>query len=684
MKFGETPFPKSPYIKGKKYLDDLCPIALYGIPAYADSRRDKRVIGTVAWENFWKEELYKIYNGVRAGGHDIPGRFYYYMNYCHMSTINGVIRPDMIDLHLELAYMLEYCIENGINFLGPKARRRGISEATHSMVVDYGHRFSILRKNVISPGFKAGVAAGKKVYVEDFLAKFRFNSSMMPPELAIKYLTDNDDEIIAGYSIKNEQTGTFEDRGTFNTIYARTMHTNPNMFKGLYLNVVVSEEIGEHEDWFEFFSATKDALMSGSVQKGIMIAYGTGGNMNKGSKDFKRISEEAEYHNFLEFVMDAKRMYYYGGAAQSHQELPPESSLFLNYKPYQLIGVEDRKLAEENILKKRAELLKSGNMKKYNEELQNNPLNKAEIFRKSVVNNFNTEKMNRQIAEMDSLELKKYSRYKLDWVRDEHGLIKAPFQVSCRPCEPQEPDDTCVYIIDSEHPRANHKFLYVAGIDSYNIHQSKTSKSLGAMVVLIRNNTIEGALKKAPVAMIRTRPPRKEKFYEMCLQLAVYYDLVGNVQGDVRSAEICQYWKDFGGGHFLAKRPARFEAEDSTVSTDFWFSINRRTKPEMVGVLQTWVEDYINQCWFPTLIDELQNYDEVEIESDNDAADALGIALIQDISCELRPMDMSAKLEDDRFKLQDYEYDSHGNLLPIGNGSGYHDIDEDHDGFGRV
>lgn len=104
----------------------------------------------------------------------------------------------------------------------------------------------------------------------------------------------------------------------------------------------------------------------------------------------------------------------------------------------------------------------------------------------------------------------------------------------------------------------------------------------------------------------------------------------------------------------------------------------------MVGVLQTWVEDYINQCWFPTLIDELQNYDEVEIESDNDAADALGIALIQDISCELRPMDMSAKLEDDRFKLQDYEYDSHGNLLPIGNGSGYHDVDEDHDGFGRV
>jgi hypothetical protein len=95
---------KSPYIKGKNFMDKLCPIIKYGIPKYADSVRDPKVVGTPAWTEFWEEELYKIINGISAGGLFIPGRFYYYMNYKRMSTIKGVISPDMGDFHFELCY----------------------------------------------------------------------------------------------------------------------------------------------------------------------------------------------------------------------------------------------------------------------------------------------------------------------------------------------------------------------------------------------------------------------------------------------------------------------------------------------------------------------------------------------------------------------------------------------------
>jgi hypothetical protein len=674
MKFYDVPIPKSPYYKGKKFMDDLCSVAINGIPAYADSRRDPRVIGTVAWENFWKEELWKIYNGVDAGGHHIPGRYYYYLNYNYMSTAKGVITPDMCDLHLELAYVLDYCIENGHNLLLPKARRRGISEALHKMAVDYGWRFSIFKPGVISAGFHAGVAAGDKKYTDGFLAKWRYGASILPPELGVKaQLSDNDDEIIAGYHIKNEN-GYFEKQGTFNTIWARTAGAKSNIYKGEYLNVCISEEIGEHENWFDFYSDTKDCFKVGEEQVGIMIALGTGGKVDKGSKDFKRISEKAEEYNFIEFLITGRRFYYFGASTHPNSlpgnpttALPPDSQLYDKYKPYQLIGVEDQQLAEKRILLRRKELEKAGDREEYLKELQNNPLNKQEIFRKTNLNDFNSEKMQAQSDAIDLLAMPKYSRYILEWERDEKGMTKIPFKVKLKVATISDPDTSVVYILDAMvglfGDLDRYQSLFVAGIDSYNLDTSTTSKSLGAMVVLLRANkfitTIEG---KSPVALIRTRPPRKEKFYEMCLQLTVLFGkhLIGNVLGDIRSAEICQWWKDWGGEKYLAKRPAKFEAEDTTQTTDYWFSLNRRSRPEMIGVMQTYIEDHIHNCWFKKIIEECQDFDVAATESDNDAADALGIALIQDISCELKPKDNTDNKQDDRFTMPQFEYNASG------------------------
>lgn len=635
-------------------MNMLCYVAIHGIPKEADSRRDKKVIGTVQHQQFWLQEIDKILNGLWIGDRFIPGRFYYYMNYKYMSTIRGVITPDMVDLHLEIAYYIEYCKLNGLNLLCPKGRRKGVSEAFHTMVLDYGWRFE--------DAYKGGVAAGKQVYVDDFLGKWRFADSSLPPELSIKKITDNDKEIIAGYQIKDEYN-TFVEKGSFNTIYARTMHTDPNMFKGLYLMDIISEEIGQHEKWFEFFTASKDCLMSGNKQVGCFFGFGTAGNVNKGSKDFKRISDEAKAHNFVEFPIYANRFYYYGGAKENNRNLPLDSELYKKYKSYQLIGCEDLVLSKQDILTRREKLLKEGNLKEYNEDLQNNPLEKKDMFRKTITNNFNITKLNEQQNAIDVLPHKKYSRYRLEWVKDKDGLIIKPWKVIAKPCSNLENDDFVVYILDGEHPRPNFRNLYVAGIDSYNIDTSKSSKSLGAMCVMIRENFIYGSLKKSPVAVIRTRPPRKEQFYEMCLQLAVYYDLVGNVLGDIRSDGILEFWLNWGADKYLALRPVSFESADAQQSSKYWLSLNKFSRPLMVGLMQSHIEDYVQHNWFPMLIDELQNYDEVTTDSDNDLADAYGIALIQNISCEIKPKDLSNNDKDDTFELPEYFLDKDGDVM---------------------
>lgn len=638
--------PRAPYIKPKGFLSQLIPIVLHGIPAYADSSRNPEVVNTVEYEQFWDNEFHKIINGFWIKDIWIPGRYYFLMNYKQMSTINGVITPDMVDMHLELAYHIEHCLANGKNLLIAKGRRKGISETVSTMVVDYGWRFK--------EGFKAGVAAGNKTYVEDFVAKWRFSDSRMPVELSTKKLTDNDDEIIAGYNIKN-QHGAYEEKGTMNTIYARTMHTNPNMFKGLYLNVIISEEVGEHENWISFYGASKDCLMSGNRQKGILIAFGTAGNINKGSKDFKKIWQDYETFNFVRYMIPADRFYFYGDARNENQKLPKDSELLKKYSPYQLIGVEDRDKSLQDILERRAKLLKQGNLKEYNEDLQNNPINESEMFRKTVVNNFNINKLNDQQAAIDALSHPKYTKYKMEWVKDEKGMIKVPAEVKLVVLKPHEDQDECIWIIDGETPRRNYTNLYVSGLDSYDQDAAKASKSLGAMCIRIRDNNISGAMKRAPIAIIFCRPRRKELFYELCLKAAVLYNLVGNVLVDIGAGLIMQYFKENNGWKYLADRPKKFESESSEQTHEKGVRLTTFSKPRMSGLMQTDIEDNIESIWFGELINQLGNYDEVEIGSDNDLADAYGLSLMQDVSCEVKPRDNEDNEIIDRYELPTFK-----------------------------
>jgi hypothetical protein len=666
--------PKAPYIKCKGFLSLLIPIVVKGIPAYADSVRDPSVIGTPEHDEFWNKEIEKICNGFWIKDIWIPGRFYYYMNYKQMSTIRGVITPDMVDLHLELAYHIEHCLDNGKNLLCAKGRRKGISEAVSTMVVDYGWRFS--------EGFKAGVAAGNKTYVEDFVAKWRFSDSRLPPELSTKKLTDNDDEIIAGYQIKNQHNA-YEERGTFNTIYARTMHTNPNMFKGLYLNVIISEEIGEHENWIEFYGASKDCLMSGTQQAGILIAFGTAGNVNKGSKDFKKIWQDPETYNFVRFMIPADRFLLYGNARNDYQRIPVESEYYKQYSDYQLIGCEDRALSLKNIMDRRARLLKQGNLKEYNEDLQNNPVNEQEMFRKTVINNFNINKLNEQQAKIDSLPHPKWTKYKMDWVKDERGMIKIPLEVSIRALKPHEDQDECLWVIDGEQPR-KYQGLYTAGIDGYDQDTAKASKSLGAMCIRIRNNTIQGAMSRAPVAVINCRPKRKELFYDLCLKAAVYYNLIGNVLVDVGAALVMQYFKENNGWKYLADRPRKFEAENSEQTHEKGVRLTTFSRPRMSSLMQSDIEDNYEQYWFSELVNQLGNYDEVEIGSDNDLADAHGLSIMQDVSNDFIPRSEEDVNVENRWDVPQFQRDENGELRLKSNGPVLKNIQQDHELFGMM
>jgi len=185
---------------------------------------------------------------------------------------------------------------------------------------------------------------------------------------------------------------------------------------------------------------------------------------------------------------------------------------------------------------------------------------------------------------------------------------------------------------------------------------------------------------KMPVAVIRCRPKRRETFYELCMKLSVLYKLVKNVLLDIANAVIVTHFENSGLRHYFADRPRKFESEKSDQTRDIGIRLTGFSKPRMVSLMESHIEDYGDKIWFPVLINELGNYNEIETDSDNDLADAYGIALMQDVSSEIKPKNLEENVVKDKYKLTQFESDGNGGLRAKNpNSQSMKDIQQDTD-----
>jgi len=645
-----------PFLKPKGFC--AAPIPKWGIPAYADSSVNKSVIGTPAWREYWEEQVYYCINGYTTAGVFIPGRYYHFLNFCKTSSVKGggAFYPEYVDYQYEFFLLVEEAKRLRKNIIAPKGRRKGVS-VVMSGIIDHGYRFL--------PNYHAGIAAGKKEYSEDFLDKWLYIDSLMCPEFKVRKLSKTYDDIIAGWEQKGED-GDWTDMGTKNSIYVRTMFKDPEVFKGKYLNDVVYEESGEFDNLIKTHQATKACVMDGNIQYGTEFWYGTGGNIKSGSKGFEEVWHNYEHFNALRYFISGTKYFRpcVAGSTDGSGNLIEDVPNISHIPDYQRVGMEDEKRALQIIEQEKKILLKSKNMTNYWEYCKDNPIDIKEVFRRAASNDFPVEVLNNQMYDILSQD-KRYGKYRLEY-KIENNQIVLPRQVIAIPAKEDDDENECVMILHTGHPRGGYRNLDVAGIDSYDLDKSLTSKSLGSMVVLRRNHNINDIDKMTPVLLIRCRPARKEKFYEMCMKSAIYYDLKYNTLGDVRTPGIIQYFKEAGCEIYLAKRPKKFESENSEQQHEYWVSLNSYSKPIMVSLLQSYLIDHGRTIWFPQILEEALNYDVLEKDSDNDSVDALGIALMQHMSNGMEVYDEARLQKHDPYAYPEYDEDAEGNIVMKG------------------
>lgn len=646
---------KYPFLKSKNFCPN--PVVRYGIPAYADAIQNPKAVETLAYQQFWEEQLYYIRNGYTTGGVYIPGRFYKYINFDRTQTVKGSGPLEYHDYQLDYALWIEDIKRRRKNAYVPKARRKALSVMTVGMVIDYGYRFST--------NYHAAVVAGLDEHAQDFIDKWRYVDMNMTPEFRVRALADNKDEIVSGWTEKGESGN--RDMGTLNTIYIRTVQRNPNVLKGKFLHDIVMEESGENELLADTIKASEDCLKLGGTQFGTFFIYGTGGNMLKGSKDFKHIHHHLDAYNAEQWYVPAQVFYFpcYAGATDEAGRLVEEVPGLAEYPEYARYGMSDLEHAKALITKKKQELLDSGDMDKYFQFCQNNPIDIKEIFRQNSSNNFSVLNINDQAYKIES-ENKKYSKFKLEYKKNPvSGELLSPTQVELIPAKDTDLESECVLILNDGHPVQGYVNLDVAGIDSYDQDQSKNSSSLGAMVVFRKNHNMPNVPAWAPVAIIRTRPKHKEQFYEMCLKLSIYYNLRGGVLFDKASGWIAKHFQDAGFTWLLSKRPKKFESPNSKQTEEFGVSLNSYTKPKMVAALQSLFDYHCSKIWFKDILDEAIAYDEFTVDSDYDTVDALGIALMKAIDSDDMPFNDEELQKKDPFSYPDFDEDGAGNIIPV-------------------
>lgn len=649
------------------------------IPFYADIQRNPACENTQACIDFWDEQFDYCINGYTTAGIFIPGRYYFFLNFRIIRGTLGEMYPWFIDSQYEYMLLVEWVKRNKwLGIVAPKARRKGLSELGVN-ILEHGIRFI--------DSYKGGISAGLSTYVDMFKTKMDIASQNIRSELKLATLTDNSKELEYGYRIRNLM-GNIEDDGCRAKILMETMYDDAKKLEGEYFNDVIFEESGEYPLLESAIESIKPNLMMGSEIGGTMYVYGTGGNILSSSKGFKHIYDNSESLKFARYeVIGQRGLYPQIGLSKETKEkyfkkkgekLKQDMPSYEGWKEHEIVGCEDLVAAEQWIISEDERYQSLDDRKKLREHRQNFPRSVDDIFTSAGKNNFDSDilyyALNVTMQEAVLQEEKIfYDKMVLEFAKekDQFGVfkIKFPLAVTCRPWTEKDPLWKLVYILNGQTPSPIRN-LDAGGTDAYEADETQTSGSKLGVCVLRDFKFAPGLCpfpkKNAilPICLYYDRPPRRDLSFEMSLKISVYWNLERNMMVSAEHESCMAFYKNNYGTKYLSLRPKTLDSSGSQQIHKYGVKMTPYSKPRTLALAQDYVSDWGEYFRSELLIRDYLAYDEENIGTDWDLADACNNAII-------RIHDRKAKVPDpineenegiDENKEISYYYDNKGEL----------------------
>ena len=579
---------------------------------------DERVIkysqtlrpGTLAYDDFWDEQDDRCLFGYKPKGmNDITGEHYFHLNMNKIEMLpQGERRkrlhsPYYRELDNRLFKITLDAKKHRYGIIVGKPRRVGLSE--------FG-AVQMQTELIFNIGNRVGICAGKQEKADDFYKKVLLLFENVRPEYQVARLYKNDKEMKFGYTdIINKQT---IECGLKSEMLIRTMFVDSTGFEGQSQSVVIFEEAGLFANLIASYKSTEPCFKEGSIQFGTPLIYGTGGQIEKGSKGYMDMWENHKAYNLEKVFIPAYE--YYPGDGEIDEKTGIQGPSFFDLRT----GRTDQEAALKHILEQRK--IASKSKEGITKHIQSYPVKESEIFIKSKGGILDRIKLNNQLMAIDEgycpYEIR---RGRLDWMDDERTIkalqrckdtkektkIRIKHKTKLRWVD--DPEGPIQKLADPiNHNDMEHK-PDIAACDSYDEEVAENSNSSDGATVVYRTYAGPTRDYNYPIAVLVERgdSSNDDVFYENNVKLAVYYNY--ELLFEYSKIAIEGFFKDVGGEHLLKLRPdLRKELGPTKAKNEYGQRMTPDVKVLGTKLLKAEVRDNASNIWFKNILLDLIDF----------------------------------------------------------------------------
>ncbi len=533
--------------------------------------------GTLPFKEYWEQEHFKCMVGVEIDGVRITGPHYFYLNYtkilCTDEETNRarMMFPRFLDIDYDYFHIVERAKVEKKGVILVKPRRTGFSYKNAALVT---HEYNFYRDaRCIIGSFRSTLSENTMGMVLDNMNFLDKNT-----EWRKQRNPDTKDFVKARY--KENIGGIDVWKGYNSQVQTLTFKDNPFASVGKLANLFIFEEAGTFENLISSYNITEPCWKDGENTRGIPIVFGTGGDMEGGTKDFHQMFYDPEKYNLLSFdnIWEEGKQ-----GTKCGWFLPATRGRLGDFNGKPLVdkdGNSNEELALESIKLLRTQKIgKSGNI---NDTITQYPLTPSEAFLRKKGNIFPTIELSEWLAEIETKSKYKNIGKKGELYFDIENKIKFKLdpdleEITNFPVKDTDSKDGCVVIYEEPEQYGGQipYGLYIAGCDPYDQDKSQTD-SLGSFFVyktFITANKTSNII----VAEYTGRPEFADTFYENCRKLCMYYNAKCLYENQLKGLKT--YFEIKRSTHYLYEQPGIIKdiVKDSRVNRGYGIHMNRGT-----------------------------------------------------------------------------------------------------------
>lgn len=567
--------------------------------------------GTLDFDDFWDEQDYRCINGFKPKGmHDITGEHYFHLNMNKIEMLpQGASRkilhaPYYRELDNRLFKITYDAKKNKYGLIVGKPRRVGLSE--------FG-AVQIQTEMLFNAGNRVGICAGKQEKAEGFYKKVISLFNNVNPQYKTAILLRNDKILKLGYTdIINKQA---VESGILSEMLIRTMFVDAAGFEGESLSVVIFEEAGLFPNLVASYKSTEPCFKEGSIQFGTPLIYGTGGQIEKGSKGYMDMWENHKAYNLEKVFIPAYE--YYPGDGEFDEKTKIQQPSFFDLKT----GKTNQEAALKHILAQRK--IASQSKEGITKHIQSYPIKESEIFIKSKGGVLDRIILNNQLMRIDEEQVPVDIRLgRLDWVDDD---ITTKLLQRCKDTKEKtklrisrgsklkwvdDPNGVIQKLADPiNHDDMEHK-PDIASCDSYDEEVEENSKTASDGATLVYR-TFAGPSREYnyPIAVLAERGDSSsdDTFYENNVKMAIYWNY--ELLIEYSKIAVLNYFKDVGAEKYLKLRPdLRKELGPTKAKNEYGQRMTPDVKILGTKLLKTEVKENTHKNWFRNVLIDLIDF----------------------------------------------------------------------------